>query len=460
MSALTGFAAAFKAWQNAPGTEIIVDAITIKDRAGLESIAQNPSGSYILTADIDLGGEPWTPFEFSGSLDGAGHALLNLTIRDYDPVTAVSVDGNNKRYDTVFAALFSRTYGATIENLTLLGVDVDVTTDKNSFAAGLVGYAEGVQIKNCTVRGRVKLDMTGRMCGVAGVLGFGYSTVADCSVSVTLTLVDSNHEINCEEFMGAILATGYADISGCGVYVRAYTSVYGYVHNGGIAGMYYVHTDDYDHNGFVKDNVVDAEIYFFEANIDRRAYCAPYVGERLNNLLRISDNTTTNFVNGETFDYSKTLFPESCDRPEYTEKVAAPGCSTYGFTIYTCAFCNYTFDTAYTLPMHSSGEWITVRELPENTILRQQLCLVCGESLIEEEYRLPDPVQDIPVTPDEPQVEDESLPIVTEEPKTPPTEDVPGSDRDPSVGVMLLILRVLLMALVIILPLARLLKRR
>ena len=367
-------------------------AIVIWDRAGLEAIALDPSGSYVLDADIDMGTEPWIPILFAGHLDGAGHSILNLTVRECDPTTAISVDGNAKRYDTVFAALFSRTFNATIENLTLLGVDVDVTVQQNAFAAGLVGFAMDTQIINCTVMGRVKLEMTERMCGVAGIVGFGYGNASECTVDVTLTLVDANHEIKCEEFMGGVLATGYLDVSGSDVRVRAYTSVYGYVHNGGIAGMYFVHTDDKNHKGYVRDNTVDAEIYFFEANKDRRAYCDPYVGERLNWNLQINGNTTANFVNGETRDYSKTLSPEQCDVPEYTETVTAPDCTNFGYTTYECKGCSYAYRAAYTLPRHLPGDWEVLREPTTDAMgLRQRLCTVCGVVLEEEAFALPPP---------------------------------------------------------------------
>ncbi|MDR0468741.1 MAG: hypothetical protein LBH09_02070 [Peptococcaceae bacterium] len=369
--------------------DVPVTIISIYDRAGLEAIALNPWGSYMLAADIDLGDEPWTPIPFSGVLNGAGHTILNLTVRDCDAVTAVSVDGNAKRYETVFAALFSRAYGASIGNLKLLGVDVDVTTQQNAFAAGLVGYAENTVIHNCSVSGRIKLKMADRMCGVAGVMGFGYGYVTDCTVDVTLTLVDANHDIKCEEFMGGGLATGYADFSGCDVKVRAYTSVYGYVHNGGIAGMYFVHTDDKNHQGFVQENTIDAEIYFFEANNDRRAYCDPYVGERLNWGLQISENIVTNFVNGETRDYTKTLSPELCDAPNYTKTVTLPGCTSFGFITYTCDVCHNEFIADYTLPSHTPGDWEITREPTSEVMgIRQRRCTVCGDLLNGEHFSL------------------------------------------------------------------------
>ena len=45
----------------------------IKDAAGLLAMAQQPDANYVLDADIDMRGVEWTPFAFTGNLDGAGH---------------------------------------------------------------------------------------------------------------------------------------------------------------------------------------------------------------------------------------------------------------------------------------------------------------------------------------------------------------------------------------------------
>lgn len=48
----------------------------------LKKIAENPSGNYHLTADIDLKGGDWLPIEnFSGILDGNGHKIHNFSLR-------------------------------------------------------------------------------------------------------------------------------------------------------------------------------------------------------------------------------------------------------------------------------------------------------------------------------------------------------------------------------------------
>ena len=68
----------------------------ITDRAGLEAVAEAPSGSYRLEADIDLGEGDWMPFAFSGVLDGNGHTVENLRITEAGEETRETLDGNLK----------------------------------------------------------------------------------------------------------------------------------------------------------------------------------------------------------------------------------------------------------------------------------------------------------------------------------------------------------------------------
>jgi hypothetical protein len=360
-------------------------AVPIRNRADLESIAENPQGSYVLMDHIDMGDAPWTPIPFEGILDGGGYSLYNLTIRQPDPQTAISVDGNHKEYETVFAALFSRAYNADIRSLTLLGADVDIDTPLNCYAAGLVGYAENTLITDCRVFGRVALAMAGRMCGVAGLVGFGYGTASNCEADVTLTLVDNNRAEKCEQFLGGILASGYMDIERCRATVRGYASVYGYVHNGGVVGMYYVHTDERGHAGYVTGNTVNAVVRFFEANDNRRAYCSPIIGEQMHWILELGGNTVEYFENGETRDTATTLLPESCAVPVYAEALTPPACTSFGYTTFTCTGCGYSYTGLYAAPRHQPGQWeVARRAAPDQDGLRVRYCTLCGVQTDEE----------------------------------------------------------------------------
>lgn len=53
----------------------------IYTRADLENIKLDTTASYKLMNDIDLSSKNWTPIQnFSGTLDGNGHVISNMTI--------------------------------------------------------------------------------------------------------------------------------------------------------------------------------------------------------------------------------------------------------------------------------------------------------------------------------------------------------------------------------------------
>ncbi|MEG1524803.1 MAG: Ig-like domain-containing protein [Clostridia bacterium] len=359
--------------------------IEIYDRAGLAAMAANPEGSYRLMADIDLQDIPWEPMNFHGTFEGGGHTLYNLVIERPNATPDKTFDGNHKGYSTYFAGLFANAKNAIIRNLNLLNVDIHITTDQNCFAAGIAGYTANTEISGCSVVGRIYLAMTNRMCGIAGIAGYGHGTIFDSSVDVTLTLVDGNEAIKCEEFLGGVLACGYTDIDHCTVLLNGYASVHGYVHNGGLVGMDHIHPKDLNHRGYVKNCSVDATISFFEHSDDRRAYCRPYIGERLNKMAVLSKNTTIHFISNESTIYDRPLLPETCSNPQYDEVVTQPTCTAFGYTTYTCQTCGYAYLDKYTAPAHLAGDWEIVQQATYRVDgYRHRTCQFCGELLEDE----------------------------------------------------------------------------
>lgn len=318
----------------------------------LMAIADDPYGSYALTADIDMEGIDWAPIEFYGTLDGAGHTVYNLRITKTGEATGITRDGNLRKYETSFASLFSVVRDAEIQNLNLLNVQVSVTANGfNCFAAGLAGLAENTVISGCGVSGRITLYQDRYMCGVAGIAGAGYGTISNCSADVELVIVDENRAIKCEEFLGGIAGAGYFDIENCSVKLDGYASVHGYVHNGGVMGMYRIYLNaDKEHKGYVRGCTVDARITFFEHNSDRRAYCKAVIGEKLNRNLVPADNTVLSFESIETRNYKTALLPETCEAPDYTVTVVPPTETAFGYTQYACPVCGYAYTDHYVRP--------------------------------------------------------------------------------------------------------------
>lgn len=359
--------------------------VSISDANGLAAIAKNPQGNYVLAADIDMRGVDWSPFVFSGTLDGAGHTIYNVSITRVGEDTAITYDGRHRGYETVFAALFSIVKGGSVQNLHLLNWKVDLQTDRPIFAAGIAGYLQDGTISNCSVRGRMKLGATSRQCGAGGIAGFGRGLIENCAVDAEITIVAVGAEGTCEEYLGGVLANGYADVNGCSVKLAAYTSVQGYVHNGGIVGLSDVNPKNRVHYGYVKNCTVDAVISFFEDVEDRRAYCKAYVGENQNDRLTIAKNETVRFESLESKDYETILLPDMDENPVYDAEVTAPTCTELGFTTYINRKTGYRYTDEYTAPAHTPGDWqIVVPATYESEGLRRQSCAVCGEVLAEE----------------------------------------------------------------------------
>lgn len=130
----------------------------------LLNIKNNTEGDYKLTADIDMSGVSFTPLpDFTGSLDGQGHVIRNLTF-------------NNANQDQ--AALFSTTHGATIKNLGIENANIV----GNANAAAIVGRACGGTIQSCYVansyiEGR---DHVGSITGDMNVNDNVGVTISDC----------------------------------------------------------------------------------------------------------------------------------------------------------------------------------------------------------------------------------------------------------------------------------------
>lgn len=321
--------------------------IEINDVDGLLAIAENPNAHYRLTADIDCRDIEWKPIPFSGELDGNGFAILNLTITEPGADRFTSIDANKKHYDTVGAGLFSIANNASIRNLSLLGLGINVNTGENCFCGGIAGAAMYTKIENCTVNGRVWLRQTGRNSGVAGVVGYAYAYVSNCNVDVELVYVDKNTEETCEEFAGGVLACGLVSILNCDVTSTLYCSVHGYCHNGGLIGMFWQGALGTQKCG-IKETNVSFKVYFFEDTPSRRAYNEPYIGERFSRGMDIFRTTkTVLFEVHETKNYSTDIYPCTC-RTQYTQEIIEPTIDAYGYTIYTCPTCGYTIRRDYT----------------------------------------------------------------------------------------------------------------
>lgn len=363
----------------------------------LLAIADNPKGSYILMSDLDMTGVEWSCPDFSGSFDGNGHAILNLSVDRTGENTAVSYDGNQKTYDTYFAGFFGRLQNAEVKNLNLVNYRALVSADTPCFLGSIAGYIMDSSITECSVSGTMELRAHKKMFGVGGIVGYGRGTIDSCKADVTLICTDTDPDTKDEEFLGGVYATGFIHVLNTQVVLDGYCSDYGYVHNGGITGMYMQDPLGRNRFGKITGNSVTGKITFFECNTDRRAYCKAIVGETLANWYDISDNTD-DFVRDERKEYDKELRPEMCEQPVYTETVVPSGCSSYGYTSYCCDGCGYTYTDHYTMFTHTVTVWSLLQSpTTEEEGISQGSCDACGMILQRSEPKL-EPVPTQPAT--------------------------------------------------------------
>lgn len=134
-----------------------------------------------LTADIDLGGEDWKPFEgptvgdaYAGTFDGANHTIKGLS------VNSTSSAG---------AGLFGTVCGATIKNLKVEG---NVSASNSAFVGGIVGRTQtSATIDSCSFAGTVtSTKKSGSSNATAGIVGKvnnkGTVTITNCANTATV----------------------------------------------------------------------------------------------------------------------------------------------------------------------------------------------------------------------------------------------------------------------------------
>ncbi len=377
----------------ASGEGAFVEIYTYED---LLRVAENPSGSYKLMDNINMEGLSWEPVDFSGIFDGNGHALLNLEVNSTGVGVEDTYDGNHKVYDTYFAGLFGTLKGAEVSGLSLVNVKILVETDKPCFIGSIAGYSADSVVRGCNIQGRLELSAHDRMFGVGGIVGYGSGLIEQTSADVTLICTDTDAATRDEQFLGGAYAAGYIDLNECDVVIDGYDSDHGYVHNGGLAGMYILYPKGLKYKGYVTNNTVKGKITFFEDNKDRRAYCKEYIGETMNRTFTNKGNHA-DFLRDERYEYSVDLRPDMCVDAVHTETVTEPGCNTFGYTTVTCGGCGYTYTDHYTPYRHSVEKWIvTVEPTVQDTGVKTGACALCGMILTETVAKL-DPSEETPV---------------------------------------------------------------
>ena len=224
---LTAAAVAESGFAGGRGTR--EDPWQIASAEQLQLIRENLAGHYVLVADIDLSGyENWEPigafrslsdapedaevphpdYAFTGTFDGAGHTISNLTVSAASPMGA----------GLFGCASGTESEEAYIGNFTLENIDVS--------GFYLVGGAVGLQFMNCKVSDIV-LKGENRLSGsqgIGGVVGTAFDLISNCTATAEITVAGDSGAcagliaggttmssiVNCEAIGGSIVAEGNA----------------------------------------------------------------------------------------------------------------------------------------------------------------------------------------------------------------------------------------------------------
>ena len=147
------------------------DPYIVMDAADLDAVRDNLGAYYELGADIDLGGEEWTPIgssgqPFTGTFDGDGHTISGLNV------------------NSSYAGLFGFISGGTVKNLAVRG-----NVNGGSRAGGIVAEtSDKASIENCSYSGSVI-----SRSHAGGIAGYNSdSNISGCYNSASVSVETSN----------------------------------------------------------------------------------------------------------------------------------------------------------------------------------------------------------------------------------------------------------------------------
>ena len=167
--------------------------VEIGSRDDFAKIYDDLSASYILTADIDFGGEtvnpvgifepksdaeedaetPNTALAFTGTFDGNGHTLSNIKI-----------DAADKDGVGLFGCMTGE--GSWVKNLKVENISVK----GGNYTGGVIGFADfGSYVEGITLSGKNMVE--GRFL-IGGIAGASHADIVDCEAVADLTLTDAN----------------------------------------------------------------------------------------------------------------------------------------------------------------------------------------------------------------------------------------------------------------------------
>lgn len=196
---------------------------------------QNTSASAVLTADIELSGETWTPIgsestPYTGTFDGQGYTISGMTIENAESYSGLfgNVTGTVKNFtvtgsititgdETVakvggaVGSLGTASAGGTVSGV-ISGVDITVSAG-NDHIGGVVGSMpenSSPTVENCIYTGKITVTVAaGSVAGIVGYIRTG--TIQNCANQGSISV-----DVGGTGSVGGIL--GYCNNGG--IYIR------------------------------------------------------------------------------------------------------------------------------------------------------------------------------------------------------------------------------------------------
>ena len=209
---------------------------------------QNRGAYAVLTTNIDLNNEPWTPIgpdrdsAYTGTFDGQGHTVKNLSV-------TVNVQSGR-------AGLFGCVKDGTIRKLTVAG-SVSCTANQG-WCGGIAGYAMDETIENCASLCTVSCTgIDARVGGIVGLVDYNSRTliIRDCYNIGKITGRSDNGSGDaggiCGFYMNGKISNCYnvGEITGSGYVSKIAVSAY---NDSRPTNCYYLSDTDTDLNGTAK----------------------------------------------------------------------------------------------------------------------------------------------------------------------------------------------------------------
>ena len=195
---------------DAQGRYQVADAFQLRWFAALvngtlEGTAQNAAACAVLTTNIDLTGEAWTPIgsksnPYTGTFDGQNHTISGMTIenaesysglfgnvtgtvRDFTVTGSITITGDEtvSRVGGAVGSLGTASVGGTVSGVTS-GVNITVSAG-NDHIGGVVGSMpenSSPTVESCVYTGNITVTVeAGSVAGVVGYIRTG--TIQNCA---------------------------------------------------------------------------------------------------------------------------------------------------------------------------------------------------------------------------------------------------------------------------------------